>query len=124
MFLKINIKSLLIIGNLKRKATKNEEEEETSKTSEYSKLDIFRIAAKSGLFYPLTLSFIVLLGGIERFGEDLVSSIGVKLNTLLIIFYWSTPGRILRNFMDKVPFILIAPIFLTVMAWLGTKMNR
>ena len=79
---------------------------------------------KSGLFYPLTLSFIVLLGGIESFGQDMVSSIGVKLNTLLIIFYWSTPGRSLRNFMDKIPFILIVPTFLTLMAWLGTKMNR
>ena len=124
VLLNINIKSLLIIGNLKRKATKNEDEEETSETVEYSKLDIFRISMKSGLFYPLTLSFIVLLGGIESFGQDLVSSIAVKLNTLLIIFYWSTPGRSLRNFMDKIPFILIVPIFFTLMAWLGTKMNR
>ena len=124
VLLNINIKSLLIIGNLKRKATKNEDEEETSETFEYSKLDIFRISMKSGLFYPLTLSFIVLLGGIESFGQDLVSSIAVKLNTLLIIFYWSTPGRSLRNFMDKIPFILIVPIFFTLMAWLGTKMNR
>ena len=124
VYLNVNIKSLLIIGNLKRKATKNEDKEETSETLEYSKLDIFRISMKSGLFYPLTLSFIVLLGGIESFGQDMVSSIGVKLNTLLIIFYWSTPGRSLRNFMDKIPFILIVPTFLTLMAWLGTKMNR
>ena len=124
VFLNINIKSLLILGNLKRKATKNEDKEETSETLEYSKLDIFRISMKSGLFYPLTLSFIVLFGGIETFGEDMVSSIGVKLNTLLIIFYWSTPGRSLRTFMDKIPFILIVPTFLALMAWLGTKMNR
>ena len=112
------IKSLLFTGNLKRKATKNEEEQETSETFEYSKFDIFRIAAKSGLFYPLTLSFIVLLGGIESFGQEMASSIAVKMNTLLIIFYWSSFGRGLRNFMDKIPFILIVPTFLAVMAWL------
>ena len=91
---------------------------------EYSKLDILRISAKSGLFYPLTLSFIVLLGGIESFGEELVSSIAVKLNTILIIFFWSSFGRSLRNFMDKIPFVFIVTIFGTVMAWLGYKMNK
>jgi hypothetical protein len=70
------------------------------------------------VFYPLTLSFIVLLGGIESFGQEMASSIAVKLNTLLIIFYWSSFGRGLRNFMDKIPFILIVPTFLAVMAWL------
>ena len=119
VFLNINIKSLLILGNLKRKATKNEDEEQTSETSEYSKLDIFRIAAKSGVFYPLTLSCIVLLGGIESFGQEMASSIAVKLNTLLIIFYWSTPGRSLRNFMDKIPFMLIVPAFLALMAFVS-----
>jgi hypothetical protein len=83
-----------------------------------------RISAKSGVFYPLTLSLIVLLGGIESFGEELVSSIAVKLNKILIMFFWSSLGRSLRDFMDNIPFILIVPTFLTVMAWLGYEMKK
>lgn len=114
---------MLFIGNLNRKATKNEEED-ASKSSEYSKFDVFRIGAKSGLFYPLTMSLIILLGGIESFGEEMVYSIGRNLNTLLIIFFWSQFGRSLRDFLDKIPFVFFVPTFLAVMAWLGSKMNE
>ena len=82
--------------------------------SDYSILERFRISLKFALFYMLFVSFIFLLRGIE----SIISHLDIIFvwSTIFSVFFWTTLGRRLRHFMDKVPVIWTIPMFWTVVA--------
>ena len=82
--------------------------------SDYSILERFRISLKFALFYMLLVSFIFLLRGIESIIRHL--DIIFVWSTIFSVFFWTTLGRRLRHFMDKVPVIWTIPMFWTVVA--------